>query len=315
MPGRRCVVQGCNNTPNPEGGISVHISPKNKSARDKWARFVRTHRANFNPQGRFMVCSEHFAEECFERSLHVEGSQRTLRPGSVPSIWRNKYSHEPSTSRSVRTRKKVINDLLRSPGDDASPLDRQETEVDQLSCASGSMIDEEDYCLQNFTLRSTPPQSGPASSLSAVDEDINDSSAQVPASGSLPTFLPMMTSTPNMNATGIRLPSSTLTDDNYQKHQRLTRTPSEAPDTDDTTSEATNYSVCPECASLKKERKKLKRKVRDMNEKISQLKDRLQKNQEDWAISFKEIEYQQPVLVTSGVLKTMLSPITYMYCW
>lgn len=107
MPGRRCVVQGCNNTPNLEGGISVHISPKNKSARDKWARFVRTHRANFSPQRRFMVCSEHFAEECFERSLHVEGSQRTLRPGSVPSIWMNKTSQEPCTSRSVRTRKKV----------------------------------------------------------------------------------------------------------------------------------------------------------------------------------------------------------------
>ncbi|XP_068743820.1 uncharacterized protein [Montipora capricornis] len=168
-----------------------------------------------------MVCSEHFAEECFERSLHVEGSQRTLRPGSVPSIWRNKYSHEPSTSRSVRTRKKVINYLLCSPGDDASPLDRQEIEVDQLSCASGSMIDEEDCSLQNFTLRSTPPQSGPASSLSAVDEDINDSSAQVPASGSLPTFLP------NMNVTSIQLPTSTLTDDNLQKDQRLTRTPSE----------------------------------------------------------------------------------------
>ena len=86
------------------------------------------------------------------------------------------------------------------------------------------------FCLQNFTLRSTPPQSGPASSLSAVNEDIvsikvstlfrsktdnvqhclnrffdeisilvqNDSSAKVPASGTLPTFLPMMTSTPNM---------------------------------------------------------------------------------------------------------------------
>ena len=101
MPGRRCVVQGCNNIPNLEGRISVHISPKNKRARDKWARFVRTHR------GRFMVCSEHFAEECFERSLHVEGSQRTLRPGSVPSIWMNNNSEEPSTSRSVRTRKKV----------------------------------------------------------------------------------------------------------------------------------------------------------------------------------------------------------------
>ena len=107
MPGRRCVVQGCNNTPNLEGGILVYISPKNKSARDKWARFVRTHRANFNPRGRFMICSEQFAEEYFERSLHVERSQRTLRPGSVPSIWMNKNSEEPPTSRSVRTRKEV----------------------------------------------------------------------------------------------------------------------------------------------------------------------------------------------------------------
>ena len=79
----------------------MHISLKNKSARDKWARFVRTRRANFNPRGRFMVCSEHFAEECFKRGLHVEGSQRTLRPGSVPSIWMNKNSEKPSTSRSV----------------------------------------------------------------------------------------------------------------------------------------------------------------------------------------------------------------------
>ena len=28
------------------------------------------------------------------------------------------------------------------------------------------------FCFQNFTLRSTPPQSGPASSLSAVNEDL-----------------------------------------------------------------------------------------------------------------------------------------------
>ncbi|XP_067047191.1 uncharacterized protein [Acropora muricata] len=187
------------------------------------------------------------------------------------------------------------------------------------------------FCFQDFTLRSTPLQYGPASSLSAVNEDLvsikvsslfrgetdivqhclnrffeemsffvqNDSSAQVPASGTLPTFLPMMTSTPNMNITSSQIPTSSFTDDNCQKDQRLTHTPREAPDTEGTTSEATNYSGCPECASLKKERKKLRRKVRDMDEKISRLKDRLQKNQEDWAISFKELEYQQPVLVTS----------------
>ena len=60
-----------------------------------------------------MVCSEHFAEECFERSLHV-GSQQTLRPGSIPSIWMSQDSQakEPSTSRSVQTRKKVKHMLL-----------------------------------------------------------------------------------------------------------------------------------------------------------------------------------------------------------
>ena len=81
--------------------------------------------------------------------------------------------------------------------------------------------------------------------------------------------------------------------------------------TEDTTSEATNYIGCPECASLKKERKKLRRKVRDMDEKISRLKDRLQKNQEDWAISFKELEYQQQVLVTSGVWTAVAATVKY----
>ena len=80
---------------------------KNKMLRDKWARFVRTHRANFTPQGRFMVCSEHFGEECFKRSLDVEGSQLPLRPGSIPTIWMKQMSQELCSSRSVRTCKKV----------------------------------------------------------------------------------------------------------------------------------------------------------------------------------------------------------------
>jgi len=104
MLGHQCVVQGCNNTPNLEEGISLHISPKNKTLRDKWARFMRTHQANFTPQG----SSEHFGEECFfERSLHVKGSPRTLRPGSIPTIWMKQISQEQCSSRSVQTRKKV----------------------------------------------------------------------------------------------------------------------------------------------------------------------------------------------------------------
>ena len=60
--------------------------------------------------------------------------------------------------------------------------------------------------------------------------------------------------------------------------------------------ETTPYSGCPKCGILKKETKKLKRKVRD-------LKDRMRKNQNDWAMSFKELENQKPALVTSGVLR------------
>lgn len=112
MSGCRCVVQGCNNTPNLEEGISVHISPKNKTVCDKWARFVRMHRANFTPQGQFMVCFEHFGEECFERSLHVKASQRTLCPGSIPTIWMKQNSQEPCSLRSVWTRKKVSTRFL-----------------------------------------------------------------------------------------------------------------------------------------------------------------------------------------------------------
>ena len=131
------------------------------------------------------------------------------------------------------------------------------------------------------------------------------------------------------NITSNQIPTSSFTDDNCQKDQRYKAIlilkdklasfslvitsllcychTLQAPDTEGTTSEARNYSGCPECASLKKEREKLRRKVRDMDEKISRLKDRLQKKQEDWAISFKELKYQQPVLVTSGVLKTAVS--------
>lgn len=37
---------------------------------------------------------------------------------------------------------------------------------------------------------------------------------------------------------------------------------------------------------------------------MGELKNRMDTNQTEWAISFKELEYQQPVLVTSGVFKT-----------
>ena len=46
---------------------------------------------NFNPDLAelcFMVCSEHFASECFERSVQISGSVRLLKTGAVPTIWK-----------------------------------------------------------------------------------------------------------------------------------------------------------------------------------------------------------------------------------
>ena len=108
MPGSRCVVQGCSNRSQPSLGISLHSSPVVKRTRNAWVRFVRTHRANFNPEGRFVVCSEHFEPHCLEKTLHVEGFRRFLISGSIPTIWKKGTAQPASSSaRKVRAQRKV----------------------------------------------------------------------------------------------------------------------------------------------------------------------------------------------------------------
>ena len=51
----RCLVQGCSNRSDMNAGISAHFSLTIKSERDTWLRFVRTHRANLNPSGKFVA--------------------------------------------------------------------------------------------------------------------------------------------------------------------------------------------------------------------------------------------------------------------
>ena len=92
MPSTRCVVQDCSNESDASAGISLHISPTNKQTRASWVRFVRTKRANFNPpdETRFMVCSEHFTADCFQRAYHTKGDTRRLNLGAVPTVWKAK---------------------------------------------------------------------------------------------------------------------------------------------------------------------------------------------------------------------------------
>ena len=68
----------CENEAVRNAGILLHKTAILPSEQPKWLRFVWTHRKDFQPQGRFVVCSDHFEEHCFEQSF---------MPGAVPTIW------------------------------------------------------------------------------------------------------------------------------------------------------------------------------------------------------------------------------------
>ena len=90
MKGITCVVQCYNNKSNHRAGISLHQSLASGPAMEKWITFVLTHSANINPRGIFVGCSDHFTDECFQRAAHVEGSQRSIIPLSIPTIWKER---------------------------------------------------------------------------------------------------------------------------------------------------------------------------------------------------------------------------------
>ena len=106
MPSTRCVVQDCSNESNAATGIALHISPTDKIKRASWVRFVRTKRANFNPPDgtRFMVCSEHFSPDNFQRPFHTKGLSRRLEKEAIPTVWniKSKLVQEDISSRERR---------------------------------------------------------------------------------------------------------------------------------------------------------------------------------------------------------------------
>ena len=89
--GVTCVVQCYNNKSNQRAGISLHQSLVVRADPQwKWIMFVPTHSANFNPRGIFVGCSDHFTDECFQRVVHAEGSERPIIPLSIPTIWKKR---------------------------------------------------------------------------------------------------------------------------------------------------------------------------------------------------------------------------------
>ena len=63
--------QSCTNSSNTPG-IRMHQFPSDPVVRDKWVKFVRKHRRDFEPQLKYSsLCSAHFEESCYSRRLSV----------------------------------------------------------------------------------------------------------------------------------------------------------------------------------------------------------------------------------------------------
>ena len=95
MPPRRYVVQYCSRVSDKELGISMNTSPSSGNILTKWKRFVSQHRKNFNPTGPFGICSLNFETDGFTR-VHVKTTERGIKPGSVPTIWKVTYKRTKS---------------------------------------------------------------------------------------------------------------------------------------------------------------------------------------------------------------------------
>ena len=71
MPARRLCCTGLQQQFKPPTRNFFTYSPISGSVLSSWKRFVSTHRKNFNLTGRFLVCSEHFTDDCLALSYHV----------------------------------------------------------------------------------------------------------------------------------------------------------------------------------------------------------------------------------------------------
>ena len=92
----RCVVGGCSNTN--KDGVTCHRFPKEKSARQKWERFVQSTRKNWKCTDHSIICGAHFVvPDDFENFMQWEmgfKSKLELKKTAIPSITPSKVTKE-----------------------------------------------------------------------------------------------------------------------------------------------------------------------------------------------------------------------------
>ncbi len=117
----RCVVYGCHNTASLTKGISLYRIPYwddsgqiARGRRKKWEDFIRRKRDKWLPSASSVVCSEHFAEDCFEYGSSAVEKYKVPRLKrdeigitAVPSLLAKETSLGSERSMRVQRRGKV----------------------------------------------------------------------------------------------------------------------------------------------------------------------------------------------------------------
>lgn len=129
--GKYCVAGGpndvsCMNT-SYTTGISMHKFPKDENQRKKWTKFVRKHRAKFEPSKTSALCSAHFESTCYVRRLDIslkDGEDpstpsptllKRLEAGAVPTIDTVVPIGTPTETRRGRRQVSQVNHSCKSP--------------------------------------------------------------------------------------------------------------------------------------------------------------------------------------------------------
>ena len=94
----------------------MHLFPKDEAVRRQWVNFVHDHRPDFKPINTSVLCSVHFAPECFTRSLDLADSKhsiygsRHLEGGSILTI--DVLVHEEKSETTDRERRMVSKPII-----------------------------------------------------------------------------------------------------------------------------------------------------------------------------------------------------------
>ena len=96
---KHCIAAGCSNTC--KQNVSLFISPRDPTLRERWTRQVRRTRAGWSgPTATSYLCSNHFTEDCFDESSLMAAKlgfekRKTLKPDAVPTVSREQKAAPP----------------------------------------------------------------------------------------------------------------------------------------------------------------------------------------------------------------------------